>query len=66
MSRPNPFDPNDGCGDGSVIVHPDGLADKIYNRITGEDGYFDTRIVYISESGPATRNGPLAKVPAST
>ena len=31
------------------------IADKIYNRITGEDGYFDTRIVYISESGPATR-----------
>ncbi len=31
------------------------IADKIYNRVTGEDGYFDTRIVYISESGPATR-----------
>ena len=31
------------------------IADKIYNRITGEDGYFDTRIVYISETGPATR-----------
>src|SRR5215468_10097886 len=25
------------------------VADKIYKRITGEDGYFDTRIVYISE-----------------
>ncbi len=31
MARPDPFDPNDGCGDGSVLVHPDGLADKIYN-----------------------------------
>ena len=31
------------------------IADVIYNRITGETGYFDTRIVYISESGPATR-----------
>ena len=31
MGRPNPFDPNDGCGDGSLIVHPDGLVDKIYN-----------------------------------
>jgi len=31
------------------------IADVIYNRITGETGYFDTRIVYIAESGPATR-----------
>jgi TolB protein len=30
------------------------VADAIYKRITGEDGYFDTRVVYISESGPAT------------
>lgn len=29
------------------------IADAIYKRITGEDGYFDTRIVYIAESGPA-------------
>ena len=29
------------------------IADEIYKRITGEDGYFDSRIVYISESGPA-------------
>jgi TolB protein len=29
------------------------IADQIYKRITGEDGYFDTRIVYIAESGPA-------------
>lgn len=28
------------------------IADEVYKRITGEDGYFDTRIVYISESGP--------------
>jgi TolB protein len=28
------------------------LADDIYKRITGEEGYFDTRIVYVSESGP--------------
>jgi TolB protein len=28
------------------------IADQIYSRITGESGYFDTRIVYISESGP--------------
>lgn len=29
------------------------ISDAIYKRITGEEGYFDTRIVYISESGPA-------------
>jgi TolB protein len=31
------------------------VADEIYKRLTGEDGYFDTRIVYVSESGPADR-----------
>ena len=30
------------------------VADAIYKRLTGEDGYFDTRIVYVGESGPAT------------
>src|ERR1700749_990438 len=29
------------------------VFDAIYKRITGEDGYFDTRIVFIWESGPA-------------
>lgn len=31
------------------------VADAIYERLTGEKGYFNTRIVYVSESGPATR-----------
>jgi TolB protein len=31
------------------------VSDAIYERITGEKGYFDTRIVFISESGPATK-----------
>ena len=30
------------------------VADAIYKRLTGEEGYFDTRIVYVGESGPAT------------
>jgi len=30
------------------------MSDAIYKRLTGENGYFDTRIVYVSESGPAT------------
>ncbi|MBI1243395.1 MAG: Tol-Pal system protein TolB [Alphaproteobacteria bacterium] len=31
------------------------VSDAVYKRVTGEEGYFDTRIVYISESGPAQR-----------
>jgi TolB protein len=28
------------------------IADAVYSRLTGEDGYFDSRIVYVAESGP--------------
>ncbi len=28
------------------------ISDAIYKRIVGEDGYFDTRIVFVDESGP--------------
>ena len=31
------------------------IADVVYERMTGEKGYFDTRIVYVAESGPAQR-----------
>jgi Icc protein len=31
MGRPDPFDSNDGCGDGSALIHPDGLADIVQN-----------------------------------
>jgi len=27
------------------------ISDKIYERLTGEEGYFDTRIIYVAESG---------------
>ena len=30
------------------------IADAIYERLTGEKGYFDTRIVFIDESGSKT------------
>ncbi len=30
------------------------IADAVYARLTGEPGYFDSRIVYIAESGPPT------------
>ncbi|MCY3981005.1 MAG: Tol-Pal system beta propeller repeat protein TolB [Alphaproteobacteria bacterium] len=29
------------------------IADAIYKQVTGEDGYFDSRIVFVSETGPA-------------
>ncbi len=28
------------------------IADAIYKRVTGEEGYFDTRVAYVAESGP--------------
>ena len=31
------------------------ISDKIYERLTGESGYFDTRIIYVSETGPRTQ-----------
>ena len=31
------------------------IADAVYERLTGEKGYFDTRVVFVSESGPKTK-----------
>jgi len=28
------------------------ISDKVYKRLTGESGYFDTRIIYVAETGP--------------
>jgi TolB protein len=30
------------------------ISDQIYRTITGEEGFFDTQIVYVSETGPQT------------
>ena len=31
------------------------ITDKVYQRLTGEEGYFDTRIIYVAEEGPKTQ-----------
>ena len=31
------------------------IADAVYKQATGEDGYFDSRIVFIAETGPADK-----------
>jgi TolB protein len=31
------------------------IADAIYSRLTGEKGYFNTRVVFIADTGPYTR-----------
>ncbi len=37
------------------------IADEIYKRLTGEEGYFDSRIVYVAEGGsPLNRKKRLA------
>ncbi len=38
------------AGNWRRIAHK--LADTVYSRITGEGGYFDSRVVFVSESGP--------------
>lgn len=48
MNRPDPFNPQDGCGDGQMLVHPDGLIDKIYqlwnrNPVTVSASYLRSR-----------------------
>ena len=40
-------------GDWRRIAHM--ISDAIYERITGEKGYFDTRIVFIAETGAALK-----------
>jgi len=39
-----------GTADWRRIAHK--VADQIYSRITGEGAYFDSRVVFVSESGP--------------
>ena len=34
------------------------VADPVYSRITGEGGYFDSRVVFVSETGSQGRAAP--------
>jgi TolB protein len=36
------------------------IADAIYKRVTGEEGYFDTRVAYVSETG--ARNARIKRI----
>ena len=31
------------------------ISDAVYQRLTGEKGYFDTRVVYVEETGPKSK-----------
>lgn len=47
MSRPDPFNPSDGCGGGEFRVHPEGLVDKVYrlwnrNPVTVSKSYLSS------------------------
>lgn len=39
-----------GAGDWRRIAHK--VSDQIYSRVTGESGYFDSRVVFVAEQGP--------------
>ncbi len=41
------------AGNWRRIAHK--IADVVYERLLGEKGYFDTRIVYVAQSGPKDR-----------
>jgi hypothetical protein len=58
MSRPDPFNPNDGCGDGQVNVLPEGLVEKVYNLWN--------RNPVVIPAGYMTSNGTKERPPAPT
>ncbi len=41
-----------GADEWRRIAHK--ISDAIYKKLTGEDGYFDTRVVFVAESGSKT------------
>ena len=41
---------NGGTGSWRRLAHK--VADQVYSRLTGEDGYFDSKVAFIAASGP--------------
>ena len=41
------------------------ISDAVYERITGEKGYFDSRVVFVDESGPKERRDQAARADGS-
>jgi len=61
MNRPNPFDSNDGLGDGRITVHPDGMVDMLYNLWNRNP--MQVKASYLSSGGKNDR--PVAPALAS-
>jgi 3',5'-cyclic-AMP phosphodiesterase len=61
MNRPNPFDPNDGLGDGTIDVHPDGLVDALY-ALWNRDP-IEVRATYLASNG--AKDAPPRTIAAS-
>ena len=38
------------------------ISDEIYKRLTGEDGYFDSRVVYVAETGGRARKEKVKRL----
>ncbi len=57
MNRANPFDPNDGCGDGQLNMGADGAADMLYNLWERNP---------VSVSGTYLKSGGRTNPPAAT
>ncbi len=38
------------------------VADQVYSRITGEAGYFDSRVIYVAESGPKDNRHKIVSI----
>ncbi len=53
MSRPEPFDPFDGCGDGQLLVRPSGAVDVIHNLWDRDPITVTAR--YLSSAGEVDR-----------
>jgi hypothetical protein len=58
MNRADPFSQHDGCGDGRVVVHPEGVVDKLY--YLWERNPVTVKHTYLASNG--TKDKPAATV----